>query len=332
MVVVSLSETYDLSTQVGKVGLVGIHTPGNASLNKLWDGFQKNYRFVRMLGCDVTLACASMLPADPLQIGVEAGDIAPQDMFNPILYKAVSNDSFSTVLARMYALNTINGVVNEDNSSIVAGDLVGSEELVSEDDQFNMYYGLLSESGWKKAMPQAGLSMQGLYPIVHQVLSNYGQVNNGSQNAISWTNQVVDVPVRDDVGDISVAELGQLLKGPSMRYPRVPTVTTIIPKVATSAVVSPSYELTSFVKTYVACLVLPPAKLNRLFYRMKVTWHYEFSEPRPSTEIMGLAGLADVGSALYTSDYAEQSKRFEKTGEVVDTNGMEISKIMTATK
>ncbi|ADB24814.1 ORF9 [Chimpanzee stool associated circular ssDNA virus] len=87
---VKVSETYDLSTQTDKMGFVGIHTPEGKLVYNMWSGLFKNFRKFRYASCDVTMACASMLPADPLQIGVEAGDIAPQDMFNPILYKAVS--------------------------------------------------------------------------------------------------------------------------------------------------------------------------------------------------------------------------------------------------
>lgn len=326
MVVVSLSETYDLSTKVGKVGLLGIHTPGNAALSKLWDGFMKNYRFVRIVGCDVTLACAQTLPADVLQVGEEAGDIAPQDMFNPILYKAVSNDSFNMVLARMYTLGPVNlnGI-----GSVSVGDLSPESLVTTEEDEFNMYYALLSESGWKKAMPQSGLAMRGLYPIVHQVLTNFGQMNNPSYNTSSYDNDLRKVPLSTD-GDALTwnnTYLGKVIKGPSMRYPRMPTMTTI-----GSTIPEMSYQYTPFVKTYVGCVVLPPAKSSRLFYRMKIVWHFEFSEPRPNSEIANLTGLAQFGDAEYTSDYAEQSKKFENVGDTIDTNDLAVSKVMTSTR
>ena len=90
---VRISETYDLSTQVGKMGLIAVHTHSFHAISGAWGGLAKNHKFMRLVNCDITMACASMLPADPLQIGTEAGDIAPQDMFNPILFKGGSSRS-----------------------------------------------------------------------------------------------------------------------------------------------------------------------------------------------------------------------------------------------
>ena len=76
MVFVKVSETYDLSTKIGKMGIVGIHTPDSDLITRHYGGFIQNMKFAKFVKCDVAMACASMLPADPLQIGMEAGSIA----------------------------------------------------------------------------------------------------------------------------------------------------------------------------------------------------------------------------------------------------------------
>ena len=187
MVTVRISETYDLSTKVGKMGIVGIHTPTGSLIDKMWPGLVLQYKKMRFAKCDVAMACASMLPADPLQIGVEAGSIAPQDMFNPILYKAVSNDSMSNILGYLmgasYGANT--AFPNVDKGSIVDINDTNFNSGVSDGpvsyDQFKMYYGLLADAdNWRKAMPQAGLTMRDLYPLVYQVIHPFGTNNRGT--------------------------------------------------------------------------------------------------------------------------------------------------------
>ena len=160
------------------MGFLGIHTPDGKLVYSMWKGFFQNYRKMRFVSCDVAMACASMLPADPLQIGVEAGDIAPQDMFNPILYKAVSNDSMSMLLNKIYAggQTSESGIVLSKNSISSQNEPVFNFSATKEIDQFAMYYGLLSDSdGWKKAMPQAGLNMRGLVPLTFSLFATQGQ-------------------------------------------------------------------------------------------------------------------------------------------------------------
>ena len=171
---VKVSETYDLSTKTNKMGLLGIHTPDGKLVYSMWRGFYENFRKMRFVSCDVAMACASMLPADPLQIGVEAGDIAPQDMFNPILYKACSNDSMSTLLNKIYAGGDIYGDGTWLNKNSVSSE--NTPEFTYDDtrdiDQFAMYYGLLADTdGWKKAMPQAGLEMRNLVPLTFSIVT-----------------------------------------------------------------------------------------------------------------------------------------------------------------
>ena len=185
MVFVKVSETYDLSTKIGKMGIVGIHTPDSDLITRHYAGFIQNMKFAKFVKCDVAMACASMLPADPLQIGMEAGSIAPQDMFNPILYTAVSNDSMSNILGFIQGHDdSIKSLVKSSIVDIQDGAFKNSDNVAV--DQFNMYYALLSDAdGWRKAMPQAGLEMRGLVPVVFGVSANTGMLPalNSAQNS-----------------------------------------------------------------------------------------------------------------------------------------------------
>ena len=328
MVFVRVSETYDLSTKVGKMGVVGIHTPKSELIHKMYRGLAMNHKYARFVECDVTLACASMLPADPLQIGLAAGDIAPQDMFNPILYRAVSNDSMSNMMAWLESWQTsvADSVVNK--GSIVD---VNDPGFAFNDDvpinQFDMYYGLLADAdGWRKAMPQAGLTMKGLYPIVFSVSSSSGM--NTSLGGLSTT----------DFGPASKDSVvksidARFMRGPAMRMPRFNTAFWDTDPIQGSTVLdgnacSTIGDADVLPTCYVAMIVLPPAKLNQLYYRLKVTWTLEFSEVRPISDIGTWRLMSEVGNTAYGTDYNTQSKTMSSVNCMVDTDGADITKVM----
>lgn len=353
MVTVRISETYDLSTKVGKLGIVGIHTPTGSLIDKLWPGLVLQYKKMRFAKCDVAMACASMLPADPLQIGVEAGSIAPQDMFNPILYKAVSNDSMSNILAYLMgaAAEPALDFPNVDKGSIV--DINDSDfsssgtDPSTSYDQFKMYYGLLADSdNWRKAMPQSGLTMNNLYPLVYQVIHPYGMNNRGtipSEN--DWqggvgretrfiTGDRVDVPTEHKNVDTKAPYSGAdwNLRGPAMRMPAFDTkyfsqtVTANIVPSGNGANVSSGAG--AIPPAYVGLIVLPPAKLNQLYYRLKVTWSIEFTGLHSMADIGAWDTVEAIGGLAFGTDYADQSAAMTANTAMVDTSGAEIQKIM----
>ncbi|QXG20261.1 capsid protein [Smacoviridae sp.] len=339
MVSVRVSETYDLSTKVGKMGFVGIHTPTGALIDKLWSGLVLQYKKFRFVKCDVAMACASMLPADPLQIGVEAGEIAPQDMFNPILYRAVSNDTMNTFLSFIQNCATTSGVLASVNkgSVIDVNDADFKSATNTSLDQFQMYYGLLSSEGWRKAMPQSGLVMNGLYPLVYQTLSQYG-INQFSEG-VQITGQLNQVPVSSvDSGVPSSLDGGTvqaiksaMLRGPSVRMPSINTMYFDeggMPDVVPNSRAYVHSNTGEVPPAYVGLIVLPPAKLSQLYYRLKVTWTIEFTGLRPLTDIGSWGSTYAIGGEAYGTDYAEQSTAMTSKTAMVDTSGSDIVKIM----
>lgn len=325
MVMVRVSETYDLSTKVGKMGMVGIHTPKSDLITRHYGGLCQNFKYARFVSCDVALACASMLPADPLQIGQEAGSIAPQDMFNPILYRAVSNESMNNILAYLESQATLDASVEKGSIRDINNATFKFGE--ANVDQFQMYYGMLSNSdGWRKAMPQAGLEMHGLYPMVFQVTvntampGNLGVGDDGNPYGLPATEGATPFP----------GVVTRMMRGPGMRMPRFPTV-----RFGTNEQyyligdIPGKTNLSDFgMDAYVAMIILPPAKLNQLYYRLKVTWTIEFIDVRSQADILNWHSLAALGDVSYGTDYGTQSKAMAVETAMVDATGADVEKVM----
>ncbi|APG55810.1 cap [Macaca mulatta feces associated virus 5] len=78
---------------------------------------------------------------------------------------------------------------------------------------------------------------------------------------------------------------------------------------------------------YVACIVMPPSKLQQLYYRIRVDWAIEFSEIRPISEIMDWLAMSQFGNTVYFSDYAT-AHTLSTTTNTVDTTQVNINKVM----
>lgn len=324
MVFVSVSETYDLSTKPNKMSVIGIHTPTRDIIQKTYPGLCVNSKYCRIVKQDVTMACASMLPADPLQVGVEAGDIAPQDMFNPILYKAVSNESMTNLEARL-----IRGVTAD--TDVTGPSLVKEDNVTTLTNEFNLYYSLLSDrDGFKTAMPQQGLSMKGLVPFVFDKYYNFG------------TNQAKTsdfVPILASNGNVSTMN-AMSMRGRAHPMPRFNT-TYLTSGNASSGTNNQRIDngmsdgnpknnqalMPDIMPVYTACIIMPPCKLNRLYYRLIVRTILEFTEIRPIQEVMALTD-GTYAPLVYQSDYDIQSEAMTSTLGMVDTMDADIEKIM----
>lgn len=338
MVFVTISETYDLSTKPNKMSLIGIHTPSNDIIMKTYPGLCMNSKYCRIVKQDVTIACASMLPADPLQVGVSAGDIAPQDLFNPILYKAVSNESMSTLEARLAGLgfNPTSEGVSIDGPSAIKTDEV--TELV---DDFAVYYALLgNRDGFRTAAPQQGLNLSGLVPLVFDRYYNYG-----SNAGVGSDDYVKGITVDGDTLKVDNVLVGTM-RGRAHPMPRFNTtfVTNatgsdtpaagghLFNGMGSGSPQNCQIQMPYIVPVYTAAILMPPCKLNKLYYRMVVRTTLEFTEVRPIQEIASFAQMAALGSSgshlLYSSDYTVQSQVMSTKLGMVDSADADLEKIM----
>lgn len=335
MVTVRITELYDLNTVKNKMGLIAIHTPGFKQIARLYPGFLLNYNKMKAVSCDIAVACASMLPADPLQVGTETGEIAPQDLFNPILYKACTNDSFNTVVNRIY---TMTDPIEGD--SISTPGTIGNHpwDGSSYSNSTDIYYALLSEDGWRKAMPQSGFSMKGLRPLVYPVLSTFGNTRISP-----GTTSVPGVNAVDDAGvNVGLTNLATQFRGPAQAMPAVPTT---VARNTQDIGVGAGHPFDVFQmdnpgipKTFVACICTPPSKLHVLYYRLRITWTLEFFDPITMNEKATLGTLNNNGAHLHedltyvpddskTSEYLAAAD-LPTQDDLVDTQDACITKIL----
>lgn len=320
---VKITETYDLSTEIGKMGIIGIHTPPTSKIKTVWGTALKSHQYFRLARCDVTLACASILPADPLQIGTEAGAIAPQDMFNPILYTAVSNEGFDRIINRLYS-----GTAVDLNTGAVNKEAFGD----TSDHAFDTYYSLLSQGRFKKALPQAGLKMKGLRPIVFPMLSTYGNAETSSSSGatqgnvgIADMNKFFQVPSKE--GAPVSGSWNHILRGRPLRMPAIPTMAVY--QASTTSTSGTVYDA-SYPKTMVGAIIMPPGALHQLFFRMRVTWYIDFFGLRNDLQTASLTDQYNAGQEFYYTDFSFDSKTTVKTNSV-DGTGIEATEIMTST-
>lgn len=311
-VYVTYTETYDLSTVEGGLGLVGIHTPKIPTLYNRFEGLFKQFKKIKFLGMNMRLACASLMPLDPLQVGLAGGEVNPQDIFNPILYTAVSNESMGTLLDRIYSDVTTN-----------VGPSVEWDNMATDDqtslDPLSIYYGLLSQDNMAKAMPQQGIVMNNVKPLCHTVAVNVaptGYMGSGSSSAaINGTFPIITG------GDANGTERIFAYGSGTVEMPSVPTM---VPNKASDSAILRAVA-NDIAPIYVSALVLPPAITQRLFFRMTISWKICFSQFRDLSEIYNLDRLASLGGTYHVSDYETQSASMTALTDVVDGDGTEIA-------
>lgn len=300
------AETYDLNTAVNELSLLAIHTPQAPQLKKMFKGLFENFRKVKILGCNFKMVCASQQSLDPSQMGLEAGQVDPRDVLNPILFKACTGDSLNVLLDRIYS--TANWQANVGDGSL-------GQVIATDGDALAAYYELLADESFRKAHPQAGLTITGLRPFVHKVVTT---------QPFKWSgvgSQDKGVPRIEDKGGSAVANDVYGFGGPAASElstigPNPPTVflsngvtefpsfpTTVARTVdsieggSTGDIVSNNgyWLINEIPRVYMGVLVLPPAILQRLFFRLTIVWHLSFSDFRPAYEVGPLNGLDLTG-------------------------------------
>lgn len=331
MVFVKVRETYDLHTIRNKMSVIAVHTPGSKILKRNYPGLLMQCRAYRPVSVDIRLACASMLPVDPQGVGLTEGDVAPEDLFNPILYKAVSNVSMSQIELFIHQNSLANWTSRGDS-------LDSTNDGLTSDD-FNIYYGLLSNThDWKHANPQSGLEMTNVVPLVYETLSTIGQTGV----AFSGADAPQGAPSNTVYGlkpDGSGYNLpsAHTFRGKPQKMPFINT-TTVLPS-ALDPSITPSNADSGFPftgstdpphnfqlgvpapKVFCSLICIPPSRLHQLFYRMVVEWTVEFTGIRPLSEITSWTGLGVIGNSQHVMDYDfGTSKLLTEETELVDTS------------
>lgn len=326
MVFVKVRETFDLHTVRNKMTVIGVHTPKADLIKKNFPGLLVQCKAYRPVSCDVAVACASMLPADPLQVSTTEGDIAPEDLFNPILYKATTNLGLSQIEARIQALGY--GVSSAGTASANGQTAVATNTGVSNTDaDFDIYYGLLADShGWKHANPQSGFVMSALKPLVYEMLYSVGD------NYADAMAGATAPDVRFTFPDASSAMQKSGVAAFKGHAKAMPFINCTAYSTESAAVGFPDTETNEFPynhstsvpapKVFCGIIIVPPSRLHELYYRMVVTWTLEFSGIRSVGEIGSWDSLATIGQATHLMDYDFSSSKsaLGLTDTQVDTN------------
>lgn len=358
------TETYDLNTALNELSLMAIHTPQATALKSMFKGFFENYKKYKIVGCNIGMVCASQQSLTPSEIGLEAGQVDPRDILNPILFKACTGENLNEILNQIYGADyTSSG----DTSSI--GQHIDGHSAAS-----NMYYQLLADDSWRKEHPQRGLFVQGLKPLVHKVVTTQpfrwtGSYSDSEQ--IDYPTISGTLPGQSGTNNASGfgAPSGQPVEGITRDYaPNITRNTVFISdgttdmpwldttfsgSVPTSSDTSVSVRsqnlIVSVPRVFCGCIVLPPAILQRLFFRLQISWHIMFKDFRPAFEIGPISqsggnvldpasGQFFSGSALgtpvqyvptYWNIYHDGSTKLEKEFSSFDVNGeAEVSQVM----
>lgn len=344
MVFVKVRETYDLHTTRNKMTVIGIHTPKPDIIKRNYPGLLMQCKAYRPVSADVRIACASLQSLDPLQIGTASTDIAPEDVFNPILYKAMSNKGMSQLEARINYLSGATHATSPDVAGNTAA--VDVNSVTSESDEFNIYYGLLANThDWKHAAPQAGLSMTGLKPLVYEMVYNVGDM--GKSPMIAGADNGVDFLPKAPQGDGYMQALpvhGVL--GNAKEFPYLNCTSYSLTGSGSKA--DSGYAGSGFpdspinaevdvpyLKVVCGCIIVPPSRLHELFYRMVVEWTIEFTQIRSVSEIVNWWALGNVGQNTHFQNYDYSQTKEAITGSkdsIMDSDSCMVSANVEVTK
>lgn len=359
------TETYDLNTSIGELSMLGIHTPQSTSLKKMFKGFFENYKKYKILGCNFNMVCASQQALDPSQIGLEAGQVDPRDVLNPILFKACTGESINALVDQIYNNNLDVDVAAQGERSV--------SQVLSSASWRDAYYALLADDSWRKSHPQKGLTVMGLKPMVHKVVTTQPFKWVG---ASAPEDSPFSAPYFMGSSDSETVSSARGMGGPRAGSPGTSATTQANPTVFVSNGLTDmpwletavgmqgtitngsesqskygNYIINSVPRVYMGAIVLPPAILQRLFFRLQITWHVLFKDFRPAFEMgpvvmpggfdskypnsEGMISGADGSVGTYFNIYHNATPESKVTNEhssFTTTETTEVEQIMESVK
>lgn len=157
-------EIVDFSTVPNKVGVFGFHTPDTMKPVQMLNGFYRQFRQVKYLGCSVKIQPAATLPMDPLGVSFESGDASsdPRDLLNPLIVKGCHGETINDALDIAYRNS------NDVGQSMTSTFLDFDDDGTADGDA--AYYSALSDPSFKKYSVLQPFAMKGLHPLVHKVV------------------------------------------------------------------------------------------------------------------------------------------------------------------
>lgn len=299
------TETYDVNTLLNELSLLAIHTPQAPSLKRMFHGFFEQYSKFKILGCNFRMVCATKQELSPIEAGSEAGQIDPRNVLNPILFKACTGEHIDSLCDQIYNRT-------EEVASAGAYGNGGSisQHIDTSDNAIRSYYSLLADDSWRKEHPQAGITVMGLKPMVHKVVTT----QPFKWNVASGNGQGI---ARPSVGNVSGPDQTNALLGfggqsgssnttidsvnPSIfvsngltEMPWLDTSYTALVQYRDNEGAPTTQQKASKLcanvpRVYMGCLILPPsigANSANLYYRIQINWHVLFKDFRTVQDLM----------------------------------------------
>lgn len=292
-------EVYDLGTKDGKMTIIGLHTPTGGKPRAMLDGFFKQFRKFCYKGMSVTMIPAAQLPADPLAVGYEAGElqIDPRELVNPILFHGTHGDSLNMALDQCFK-NT--GLAHTTPSSNIV------EADMAEGYNQDAYYAALSDPTFKKFGIQQGVRLKGLHPLVHplvltsSMLPNAdkitsGDITPGGSGVIPWAQNVVWNGSVDSEGNPNLNTLSpvNMFTSGVRKLGWLPTRTFYKSNHTGEEL---DGNVTYLPKLFMGVLILPPSYRVEQYFRMVITHYFCFK---------------DFSTALVGDSYSDPQKSYD---------------------
>nr|QCC72738.1 capsid protein [Cressdnaviricota sp.] len=298
-------EIYDLGTQAGKTTILGIHTPDDGNVYNMLSGFFDQFRKYKYKGCSVSMVPAAQLPADPLQVSFEAGELTcdPRDLLNPILFHGCHGEELNEILDNIYYKGSnATGAVHEGVTDTALAE--------------SSYYAALSDPSFRKYGIQSGAKVN-LKPMVHPVALTNPMIPSDS----SWTyayKMTMDGHQTTVTGSYNGLDVGNIrpdgtIEDPSFMLPTELTGTgfpaVTVPLVQNNAMFtnglrplgwlptwqfapvdekSTSQEQLNISKLnirtarlprlYMGFFILPPSYTQEMYFRLIITHYFEFKD------------------------------------------------------
>lgn len=347
------TETYDLNTVREELSLLAIHTPQANTMKRMFHGLFEQYKKFKILGCNFRMVCASQQALDPTLVGFENGQMDPRDVLNPILFKACTGESMNALLDQIY---------NRSEDAVVSGSTLGhsvDQHLDSQSVSRNAYYSLLADDSFRREHPQKGITVMGLKPMVHKVVTTQPFKWSVAPSSIA-PNGVVDIPqvaagsptgtdstIRGFGGQSGSSDFATDPVNPTVfvsnGLTEMPWLDTSFTKVhtfnndsgATVGLAKATSLVANVPRVYLGVLVLPPSMALNLYFRLQIVWHIAFRDFRPAQDLLPVLAPGPIdtdtdsldGTGLdamngYFNMYHTPSKLAKDFGSV-DTTGVE---------
>lgn len=304
------TETYDVNTIQDELSLLAIHTPQALSLKRMFHGFFEQYKKFKILGCNFRMVCAARQDLDPTLTGAGAGQIDPRNVLNPILFKACTGEHIDMLCDQIY---------NKSEEVTLGAAQTGSiAQHIDYGQAIDAYYQLLADDSWRKEHPQRGITVMGLKPMVHKVVTTQpfkwsivnAQTSDGVNDqpriaggASNATNTVRGFGAQSGskVSSTDPVNYNCFVSNGITEMPWLDTAYTQVCAYADgegeeTVTKKAALLCTNVPRVYMGALVLPPAigETGNLYFRIQINWHILFKDFRAAQDLMPISPIADI--------------------------------------